>query len=104
MVKRIAMLMVEGQAVSRSTYAGLFSQIGTTFGAGGAAFAVAYHTFGAAVCEALYGAPAVSTGAALTTDATTGTDTQWNVAAVVNDALYIKNRRGQSRTIEIRFE
>lgn len=34
MVKRIAMLMVEGQAVSRSTYAGLFSQIGTTFGAG----------------------------------------------------------------------
>lgn len=34
MVKRIAMSMVEGQAVSRSTYAGLFSQIGTTFGAG----------------------------------------------------------------------
>lgn len=76
---------------------------GTAGGATGDTFAISYHTFGAAVCEALYGAPVVGT-AILTTGTTTGTDSQWNVAAVVSDALYLKNRKGNSRTVEIRFE
>lgn len=65
---------------------------------------VAYAIQGAATCELCYGPAALSLGTALLTDGTAdGVDGNWNIAAVVSDALYLKNRRGSSRSIDVFF-
>ena len=65
---------------------------------------VAFSIGGAAVAEIAYGTLAVGT-TALTAGTADGVDGQWNVHAVLNDAIYIKNRRGAgNRSIEVWFD
>ncbi|MBW8285078.1 MAG: hypothetical protein K0M55_15920 [Rhizobium sp.] len=64
---------------------------------------VHYCIQGAAVANPCYGT-LLATGTTVLTDGTSdGTDVSWNVNAVVSDAIYIKNRLGTTRSIDVFF-